>query len=173
MLIFYSFQLDDLLVNILSNIIGGVIVIFLAFYINEIKFKVDISGVWVVRTLHINSNLNRYKNMELDYHLNLIQNSLEIKGSGEKISQKMVFQNIHYEYPRNERVLSKIYGSIEKNYISKSKVNLMIIEKGKFRESRTVFSLVLIEDDYLVGSFYSTAADSQGQVEMKKLFPFI
>ncbi len=172
MIFFYSFQLDGLFVNVLSNIIGGLLVIFIAFYINEIRFKVDISGIWIVRTIHIDTNLKRYKDMELEYQIYLIQNGLEIKGSGEKISQKMSFQSSYYEYPRSERVLSKIYGSLEKNFVTKSKINLMIIEKGKLRETRTTFSLRIKRNDLLTGEFYSTAADSHGKVEMRKLFPF-
>lgn len=155
--------------NIIGTVIGGLLFTFILFLIKEYFLpKKNITGEWKSITLTKSTTYTSYENLSIEFQIHLLQRDNEIIGSGEKIKDILPDGTFHV-YETKER--SKIYitGYYEKQYLRRSKVYLNIIEKGAIRESRTTYKLVVKCGNKLEGTFQSTAANSNGTINMTKL----
>lgn len=159
----------DLLLNVLGTIIGGLLLTFLLFILNEFVFrKTNLSGDWTA-TIEILSTIhNPYKNLKIVYQIHLLQKGYEISGTGEKIKDINKDGSVT-NFEREKRVIINVEGYYERKYLAKSKLFLKITEAGRKRESRASYYLTIKGEKQLKGTFSSTAADSRGEVIMKKV----
>lgn len=158
----------DLWNNVLGTIIGGLAFTLILFILNELVFpKINLTGEWTAVLKIKKTTYKPYENLAIEYKLHILQKGNELIGSGEKIKDintdgsQTIFQP-------EKRVQIEINGYYRKKYFSKSKVYLNIFEEGRNRESRSTYILNVDEDKKLKGVFTSTAANSEGDVEIIK-----
>jgi hypothetical protein len=159
----------NILDNIISTILGGLIITLFLFVFDELLFKkANITGEWKAIVKINSTSYNKFKDLKIEFRLHLLQKGFEILGSGEKI--KDIHQNgCEEEFDRKDRIVLKISGYYERKYLSKSKLFLNIIEEGKERQSRSLWIFPIKNNKILIGEFSSTAADSKGIVCIQRL----
>lgn len=159
----------ELLVNVLGTIIGGLVLTFLLFVLNEFIFKkTNLSGDWTATINILSTAYKPYENLKIEYQIHLLQKGYEISGSGEKI------KDIHQDgtetvFEREKRVVVNVVGYYERKYLGKSKLFLNITEEGRKRESRASHVLTIRRNGQLKGTFSWTAADAKGEIIMQKV----
>lgn len=160
--------MNDLFINVLGTIIGGLLFTVLLFLLNEyVLVKRNLTGEWKVITIIEKSSISKYENLKIEFKVHLIQKGNEISGSGEKIKDILV-DGTQVLFSPEKRVNIEIDGFFERKYLGKSKVYLNIVEEGRIRKSRTTYSLLLKNKNKIEGVFISTASDSSGRVLMQK-----
>ena len=160
-------MLVDVFNKILGTVFGGLIFTFFIFVLNEHCFTVkDLTGVWEMQTTTEETAYNKYKGMQLVYNVHLLQKGDEVIGSGEK--RKEIVNQVEQQYTSSQIVTATIEGYYKRQFLAKDLVNLYIIEDGTNRESRISCALKFINEDKIVGEFYSTAAQSIGVVTMQR-----
>lgn len=160
--------MNDLLINVLGTIIGGLLFTFLLFLLNEYVFiKKNLTGEWKVIVKIEKSTELKYENLKIEFKFHLIQKGNEISGSGEKIKDVLV-DGSQVLFTPDKRVNVEIDGFFERKFFGKSKIYLNIKEEGRIRKSRTTYSLKLTEKNKIEGVFISSSADSSGIVLMQK-----
>jgi alpha-ketoglutarate-dependent taurine dioxygenase len=159
----------DLLLNVLGTIIGGLLLTFLLFILNEFVFrKANLSGDWTATVQILRTTYRPYENLKIEYQIQFLQKGYEISGSGEKI--KDINQDgTETTFEREKRVIIDVEGYYERKYLGKSKLFLNITEVGRKRESRASYQLTIKGKKQLKGTFSWTAADARGEVIMKKV----
>jgi hypothetical protein len=159
----------ELLINVLGTIIGGLILTFLLFILNEFIFKkTNLSGDWTATINILSTTYKPYENLKIEYQFHLLQKGYEISGSGEKI--KDIRQDgTETVFEREKRVVVNVAGYYERKYLGKSKLFLNITEEGRKRESRASHILIIRRNRQLKGTFSWTAADAKGETIMHKL----
>lgn len=156
----------ELLIAITGTVIGGLLLTFCLFLLNERLFtKYNLTGEWVTKTTIQGTTYGLYKDLRIEYKIHLLQKGYELIGSGEKI------RDIHKdgsitEFEFAKRVIVHVDGYYERKYFRKSKIYLIIHEEGKGRETRATYLLTIINSKKLTGTFKSTAANTEGIVEM-------
>ena len=159
---------NELWVNILGTIIGGLLLTFILFVLNEYVFKkANLSGEWTAIIKINKTSYQPYKDLEIEYKIHLIQKRYELSGSGEKIKD-ICSNGAETIFERKKRVVIDIDGYFERKYLAKSKIYLNISEKGRQRESRATYFLTFNGKKKLQGTFISTAADSCGSIKVTK-----
>lgn len=159
--------MNELLINIIGTIIGGLVLTLILFFLNEFIFpKKNLTGEWKTTAQINKSSFKPYINMIIEYKIHLIQKGNEISGSGEKTKETLP-DGTETEYLREKRVLLDVEGYFERRYFRKSRIYLNINEKGINRETRSTYFLNLNKHNVLDGTFISTAADASGIIIMK------
>jgi hypothetical protein len=151
-------------ITVVSTLLLGGITFLLEGYIFPFK---DLTGEWEITTVVKTTSFNNYKDMELCHIVHLLQKDNSITGSGEKIREKLSNGDAK-EYIGKERTKLRITGHYKKRFFDEDEIILNVIEEGERRESRTTYSLTIKSDDFIVGNFSSTAANSKGDVFMTK-----
>lgn len=158
---------DSLLSDILATIIGGMILAVIFFATRERIFPLpSITGQWYLEQRTITSAYNPYKGMILRYVAILIREGNRIEGTGELVYEDSSTGKRHY-YGKNRR-RSTITGYIEKNYFSKDKVQLHVVEDGHGRVSSHFYELTVIKNKPMEGKFSSMVADSTGVAKCQR-----
>lgn len=160
---------NDLLNNILGTIIGGLVLTLILFGLNEFVFaKKNLTGEWITIMKIDKTSYASYENLSIEYKIHLLQKGNELIGTGEKI--KDINQDgSETIFELEKRVIIEVNGYYQNRYLKKSKVYMNISEEGRRRESRSTYSLTLLNKDKLSGIFISTAANSQGGIEMSRV----
>ena len=157
----------EFFLSVLATVLGGLVLAFVLFYGREKWFPLpEISGEWTFTTVTKNTSYNPYHEMRLTYKAVIFCEGLSITGTAEKIHEKTLEQEI--SYTGENRVRGDISGSIEKRYFSKDRIRIHIIEYGEKRKSTGYHNLVVEEPNLMVGKFFSTAADSKGNVNWNR-----
>ncbi len=158
--------MEGFLIAVLSTIIGGLILTFMLFLLNEFAFQItNLSGEWKTIITVQESSYNPFKNLIISYKFHLIQKGYEISGSGEKIEETKGDGSL-VKFNRSSRVTVKIEGYYERKWLRRSKIFLNVCEEGKSRETRSTYVLLINESGVLTGNFIWTAGDTKGQVNM-------
>jgi hypothetical protein len=156
--------------NILGTLVGGSFLTFLLFLFDEKFFpKKNITGQWTV-TIKINQTTHEpFKDLQIEYTFHFLQKNYEIEGLGEKIKDIRPNEK-PYEFIRSKRVRQEISGYMERRFIGKTNVYLLVKEHGRIRISTTSYSLRFDKKNAnrMYGSFEQTAGDARGTVELKK-----
>lgn len=123
----------------------------------------DLSGSWKFTVRYEDTTLPRYVGMQVTYQVLLIQEGLNLAGSGEKLSERG--PNIDgRDYRGDTRSNIQISGTIKRNFFSSDQLTLHYNEMGS-RPSSTVHQMVQCsEGEMLCGCFRSTIADTTGSV---------
>ena len=152
-----------MIVNILSTVIGGLLLALIIFLLKETVFCLPkLNGNWIYETITSKSDYNPYKNMKLQYYVLLWQEGNQIKGTGEKIFEKTENQEI--EYVAKDRARVEVNGFLTKKYFLKKLIIIHLNEKNERRKSSTIHNLTIKNTNEMIGNFVSTIANTQGTV---------
>ncbi len=110
----------------------------------------DINGTWVIETRTVDTSYSAFRDLDLTYTVQLIQNGSNFTGSGEKTTE-----NGHQVVGKAHTPIT-IMGTIEGNSIDAS-----FTENGAERQSHGEFHWTLRKSSG-TGTFMSTAANSRG-----------
>ena len=72
------------------------------------------------------------------------------------------------KYVGEKRNRLTIEGYITNKYVYKDSVVLHIVENGRIRDTSAIFKLVVKSNELMVGSFFTTAANSLGKVSWER-----
>jgi len=157
----------NLLCAFLATILGGGFLTLLFFWLREIVFPLpDITGRWYLEMHTVNSAYNPYKDMDLRYIAMLWREGNRIEGTVEKIFEKTSQREKSYE--GKNRTRGSVAGFIEKNYFTKDRIILHVIEDGHGRESTHFYELTFNTKEYMTGSFSSMVAQQDGNVKWQR-----
>lgn len=157
----------NFLYSLLAAVIGGGILAFLFFWIREKFFPLpEVSGRWFFEMHTVNSAYNPYKGMILRYVAMLWREGNRIEGTVEKIYENSSTGERSYE--GKNRTRGEVEGFVQKNYFSKDRIVLHVIEEGHGRKSTNFYDLIVNADDKMTGSFSSMVANQQGEVKWQR-----
>ena len=118
----------------------------------------SLAGSWRVATHVESANYAPFSGLNLGYEIQLKQAGDRISGAGQKVSE-----NARSIRSRARTPIS-VNGTVEGD-----RVRLRFTEHGARRASGGTFDLVLAPDGKLHGRFASTAANSSGTVDAKRI----
>ena len=104
--------------------------------------------------------------MKYLYLVTLIQDGNNLSGSGEKIKESKGTEITKYEPKKRPRI--QIQGHILKRYLRHDIINIHIAEQGRQRDTTMIQELILNRHKELVGTFFSTAANTSGYANWEK-----
>lgn len=162
---------NNILQDVISNLIGGIIFTFLLFFLNEYILKMrNINGEWEMKNHIDKSTYNPHIGISIVYKVHIIQIGNEITGRAEKIKDLNSDGTLHHEYPHKNRIEANIVGSYKRNFLRHSKIYINILEKGTERETSTSLELKIpiFNKKKIEGTFISTASNSSGTSDWTK-----
>ena|GEM_PF-5995182 len=128
----------------------------------------DVTGQWTVFAKTEKTNYKAFKNAIAVFKVQITQGSNDnLKGSGEKIEEiDADGKIIKYEAVQRDRI--SFEGKITQHLFKNPEIFLDINEQGLKYNTTAHFSLHLINNDSLSGSFYTTISDGSGSLTMHK-----
>ena len=155
--------------NATGTIIGGLLLTIILFLFNEVIFpKKNIIGEWKVLITILESTHEPFKDLQIEYIFHFLQKNNDIVGLGEKIKDMRPNEK-PFEFVRSKRVRQEIEGYMERKFLTKPHVYLLIKEMGRVRISTTSYNLVFNKkSNIMTGVFESTAGDTKGTVVLHK-----
>ena len=123
----------------------------------------DLTGSWKFTMTYEDTALERYEGLQVTYQVLLVQQALDVSGSGEKLSDRGPTQHA-VDYTGDRRTGIDLSGHVTRNYFSRDALIFRYNEVGRVRDSSTVLELVQCTEQTLCGCFRSTIADSSGPV---------
>jgi N-acetylmuramoyl-L-alanine amidase len=158
--------------SVFATVVGGAILSLLFFIVSDFIFRLpSVGGRWVFSTIVNESNLERYKGMQLIYTALLNQEGQKISGTAEKIAEK-TNEGTKF-YTGKNRVHLEITGYITRKYLSKDQIAIHYIEHGDLRHSSTIHQLKMKKDNSMSGFYDSTVADQSGSVVWTRQSPAV
>lgn len=118
----------------------------------------DVSGSWTLSTQLESSSHARFAGLHLGYEISLEQSGNRILGSGRKVTENGDGIGSRAQTP------IRVAGTIDGD-----RLTLVFTEEGTRRTTEGKFVLLLDEDGTLRGRFSSTAAQSSGTVEARRV----
>lgn len=154
--------MENFLWSVFATVVGGFILTFLFFLIREKCFPLpNVNGMWQIKNVTENSAYNPYKGMTLGYVAILWCENNKISGTTEKVYEDSV--NGERNFIGSNRCRGVVDGYIQKNYFSKDKIVLHIVEDGFGRESTYAYELTVHKKTKtLEGGFSTMVADQDG-----------
>lgn len=153
----------NFLYSFLATITGGGLLALFLFWLREKVFHLPrVAGCWYFKMHTVNTAYNPYEGMILGYVAMLWCAGNRIEGIVEKIYENSSTGERNYEEKNRTRGLVK--GFIEKNYFSKDRISLHVVEDGHGRESTHFYELVVKSEKDMVGRFTSMVASQDGEV---------
>ena len=160
-------RINKIAEDVTSNIIAGIIIALCFLIFSDLIFKEpNISGRWIFKLTYQDTQHLEFKDMEVYFLVNLLQNENNVSGFGEKIYEKSNLGEITYS--GKDKIPIKISGKIENNFIKKDNLILTYHEEGHIRNSSTYQNLIINNNNHFSGFFDSTIADSKGSSEWWK-----
>ncbi|SEA84141.1 hypothetical protein SAMN05660420_03374 [Desulfuromusa kysingii] len=157
----------NFLYSFLATVVGGGILAFLFFWLREKIFPIPkIAGRWFFEIRTINTAYNPYKGMILRYIAMFRQAGNSIEGTVEKIYENS--STGEREYVGENRTRGVAEGYIEKNYFSKDRLILHVVEDGHGRESTNYYDLEITSSDQMSGGFSSMVANQDGDASWQR-----
>lgn len=89
-----------------------------------------------------------------------------IEGTVEKIYENS--STGEREYEAKNRTRGVVEGFVQKNYFSKDRIVLHVVEDGHGRESTNFYDLIFNSNDEMAGSFSSMVANQDGAVKWQR-----
>lgn len=146
---------------------GGMFLAVLFFVAREKWFALpDIDGCWHLEMRTDRTVYKPFQDMVLRYVAMLWREGTRIRGTVEKVYENS--STGEREYVGVSRTRGVVEGYIDKRYLSKDRLNLHITEEGHKRQSTHFHQLLIEHSDYMIGSFSSMVADSEGKVTWKR-----
>jgi hypothetical protein len=152
----------DFTLNILSTVIGGILLALLFFWLREKVFPIpDISGRWYLQMKTVNTSYNPYNNMTLRYVVMLWREGNSVQGTVEKIYENS--STGERDYIGENRTRGVANGYLEKNYLINDRLFLHVIENGHGRESTNFYDSIVFSSSKMNGVFNSMVANQDGE----------
>ncbi|GGP17776.1 hypothetical protein GCM10010970_01490 [Silvimonas iriomotensis] len=156
----------NFLYSFLATIVGGSFLTVALFLLKEKIFPVpQISGRWYFEAHTVETSFHAYEGMRLHYVAILYLAGNRIEGTIEKIYENS--SNGKRDYEEKNRTRGVITGFIQKNYFSKDRAFLHIVEDGHGRESTHFHDLVISKKE-MAGAFSSMVAKQNGDVSWSR-----
>ena len=124
----------------------------------------DLAGRWKFTVVYEDTALPRFEGLQVTYQALLIQEGLDLSGSGEKLSDRGPPGIDPVDYDSSRRVNVEVTGIITRNYFSPDALVIHYREAGRHRESSTLHELQYFDAETMCGCFQSTIADTRGSV---------
>lgn len=154
--------------QILSGAVATLIAAVLIFIFKEyIKPPPNFSGVFEIECKTLKSAYNPYLNLKTFYTLVLICDNNNIEGFVEKTKDVENNNNIR-PYTGKHRSIGEVRGVIKINYLRKNQASLNIKIDGQLRSYTILLNFQKVNTDIMYGKFWSTAADSSGDVKWQR-----
>ena len=128
----------------------------------------DLSGRWKFTVSYDETELTRFKGMQVTYQALIVQENLSLKGLGEKLSAVGPTLS-REEYQPKDRVNVEMSGHITNNFFSPAEFVFQYKEAGTIRDSSSLHNVVLNPDGSGCGCFQSTIAATRGLVQWQRL----
>ena len=159
-------DLDKVRSEVIGNVVAAIIISLLFFFISDFVFSPpNLNGKWEMVLKIDDTKYSKYEGLMLKYDVYLVQNGDQIEGTAEKIGEIKDGEINKYSSP----IRSEVKGSITKKYFDKDILNIHILEYGQNRTTSSYFKLTRFSDEYMAGSFTSSAAKSEGNSEWFRL----
>jgi hypothetical protein len=123
----------------------------------------DLGGRWMFTAHTKETSYAPYKNMQVTYQALIIQDNLQLRGTGEKLSAIGPGFDLE-QYDGKARTNIRIEGSIKRNYFSRDELVIHFEEEGSKRSSSTLHQLEHFDPNMMCGCYLTTASDSGGSV---------
>lgn len=158
---------NDLLIQIASTIVGGILLAFIFFLVRDRFYQLPtLSGLWTFHAKTENTSYNPYKDMSLYYIVILTQEGNRLVGTGEKIKE-MSSKGVR-EYEGKNRSRIQITGFITQRFFSADECIIHITEINELRESSTIHIMKILNSQSMNGTFISTIAAQTGSTSWTK-----
>jgi hypothetical protein len=162
-----EFIQNSFISDVLSTVLGGVLLSILFFYAREKFFPLpEITGRWYMEITTVNTSYNPFKNMILRYELMIWREGARIHGSVEKIYENS--STGERDYIGKNRTRGIVDGYLDKKIFIKDRLILHVIENGHGRESTNYYDLTVSSDKYMQGVFTSMIANQDGKVLLQR-----
>ena len=157
--------ITDIVKSIISSVLTALILsLFALAIIDNIFSPPRLSGLWQFEITYQNTSYSPFQDLRVTYQAVLVQNELRIGGSGDKFSEKLPDSVTPEEYEQGARIPITITGYIERKIFGKDTIFLSIMEEGANRDSSAFHELKQEDGEPLIGTFYTTIANSSGPV---------
>ena len=158
---------DSFLSDVVATLLGGVVLAALFFWLREKVVPLPkITGRWYFEMHTVHTAYNPYRGMILRYVAMLWREGSRVEGTVEKIHE--ISSTGTRDYVGTDRTRGRVEGYIEKNYFSKDRLFLHIVEDGHGRESTNFFELVVDSEEAMKGKFSSMVANQDGTVTWQR-----
>ena len=147
----------EVLVTILLLGVGGFV------FFRHIAPPPDLSGSWKFTVKYEDTAYSDFEGLLVTYQVLLVQEGLDVSGSGEKLSDRGPTQ-ADRNYEGKHRAGIDIVGNITHNYFSPDTVVIHYKEAGEERQSSTVHRLAQLGEKIMSGRFWTTIASTSGPV---------
>jgi len=159
-----STMLKDILASIVSAVF--IAIIFTSWSDSEFK-EYNLTGKWKLETTTSTANVPEYIGMKLYYYVHIIQSNDKVTFSAEKVKENSINGGT-IKYTGKNRTYLKCQGTKKYNYFSKNKLVLNCNETGRVRETTMILDLDINLKDKMTGTFLSSAANSDGTIEITR-----
>ena len=161
------------LADIGNQIIGAVVTtvtLSLGFMIfnDYIAPPPNLAGRWKFTVLYEETDLKRFKDLKVNYQALLIQEGLELSGTGEKLSEQERGKELKKHNGKPVEIIA--VGNITRNYFSRDALVIHYVEKGTQRVSSTLHQLVYFDEQTMCGCYQSTIANTVGSVWWQRVY---
>ena len=128
----------------------------------------NLAGRWKFTVVYEDTALSTFEGLEVTYQALLIQEGLELSGSGEKLSDRGPLID-PVDYGGDRRTNIEVVGHVTRNYFSPDALVIHYDEQGSLRNSSTLHQLAYFDARTMCGCFQSTIADTLGSVWWERL----
>ncbi|MHA0999387.1 hypothetical protein ACR9IA_02425 [Leclercia pneumoniae] len=154
--------------QILSGVVATLIAAVFIFIFKEyIKPPPNFSGVFEIECETVKTAYKPYLNLKTFYTLVLICDNNSIEGYIEK-TKDVESNNGIRPYTGKNRNIGEVRGVIKRNYLRKNHASLNIKMSGDLRNYTILLYFRKVNVDIMYGKFWSTAADSSGEVKWQR-----
>jgi hypothetical protein len=164
------FSPKDIIKTTLQTIVGTVLIGSFFMVASDYIFPTpSMHGRWEFTTMPDTALSKKHSVMQLTYTVVLFQEGNKIKATGEKTGAVVPVNNkgvnpVIDSYPPGKRVRTEILGYVSNNYFAPDEVTIFYNEGGANRNTSTIQTLSIIDENTLEGVFDSTISDSKGKV---------
>lgn len=148
--------------SLAATLSAALIIFIFKEYIRKPK---EFSGVFFIKTTTTKTEYTPYDGLKIFYTINIVSDGSTISGHSEKTGEISSREDI--DYIGNKRRPGIVNGRVERNYLRKSILYIVIKEQGQHRDYCT--SLRIPISNKMHGTFYSTASDSSGKAECQDI----
>ena len=123
----------------------------------------DLAGRWKFTVVYEDTALQRFQGLRVTYQVLLVQEGLDLSGTGEKLSDRGPdVEPVDYDSSRRANI--DVMGNVTRSYFSPVALVVHYREAGRRRESSTLHQLEYFDSETMCGCFQSTIADTRGSV---------
>ena len=128
----------------------------------------NLAGRWKFTVVYEDTAFAPFQDLKVTYQALLIQEGLELSGTGEKLSDRGPDME-PVDYDSDKRTSVQIVGNVTRAYFSRDSLVIHYNEAGRRRESATLHQLEYFDAQTMCGCFQSTIADTYGSVWWERL----